>query len=60
MWKGDVEQLPIGHSEYFNDVKLSFFGDRVLLRGDESALHTTQLFEPDTGKRVFAWSKYND
>lgn len=57
LWTGDVERLPIGHSEYFNDVRLSFVRDRLLLRGDEAALYTTQLFELDTGKRAFAFSR---
>jgi hypothetical protein len=58
VWKGVVEQLPIGHSEYFNEVRISFAGDRLLLRGDESAIITTQLFDPYTGERLFAASHH--
>jgi outer membrane protein assembly factor BamB len=59
LWTADVEQLPIAHSEYFNDVKLSFLGpDRILLRGDESSVVTTQAFNLTDGKRAWAISHH--
>ncbi len=58
LWTGDVERLSIGHSEYRNEVSLSFHRDRVVLAGDESGLTTTQVFSAATGKRVFAFSHY--
>jgi outer membrane protein assembly factor BamB len=53
LWHGDVHMLPIAHSEYFNDVRLSFASGRVVLRGDESSVQTFQLFDEATGKRAF-------
>lgn len=53
LWHGDVHMLPIAHSEYFNEVRLSFAAGRVVLRGDESSVQTFQLFDEATGKRAF-------
>ncbi|MGZ3475327.1 MAG: hypothetical protein ACXWUG_14345 [Polyangiales bacterium] len=53
LWKGDVHMLPIAHSEYENEVRLSFFENRVVLRGDEASVQTFQLFDESNGKRVF-------
>ena len=57
LWKGDVERVAVSHSEYENQVQLSFATDRLLLRGDESYLVTTQLFELATGTRLLAASR---
>lgn len=58
LWKGAVELLPIGHSEYFNEVTLSIVSDRLLLRGDESGVITTQLFDLVNGNRLLAVSHH--
>jgi len=58
VWKGLVEALPVSHSEYFNDVRLSLHGERLLLRGDESSVITTQLFNVVSGKRELARSHH--
>lgn len=58
LWTADVEQLPIAHSEYMNEVRLRFFGDRVILEGDESSVVTTQAFALADGKRLWAISHY--
>jgi hypothetical protein len=58
LWRGDVEALPIAHSEYFNEVRLSTFDGRVILRGDESSVLTYQLFDELTGKRALALSTH--
>jgi hypothetical protein len=58
VWTAVVEALPIGHSEYFNDVRLSLVGNRVVLRGDESAVTTTQLFDIANGNRDLARSHH--
>lgn len=56
IWKGDVELLAIEHSEYFNEVRLSFEGDRLSLTGEESSLTTFQMFALEDGKRALALS----
>jgi hypothetical protein len=53
LWHGDVHMLPIAHSEYFNEVRISFAAGRLVLRGDEASVQTFQLFEEESGKRVF-------
>ncbi|MBI3156654.1 MAG: hypothetical protein HYZ20_14775 [Burkholderiales bacterium] len=55
-WRADVEMLPIGHSEYFNEVRLSFDGDRLSLSGEESSLTTFQMFALADGTRALAVS----
>jgi hypothetical protein len=56
-WKADVQMLPIAHSEYFNEARLSFFERRIALRGDESSVWTYQLFDEIDGKRALAESQ---
>lgn len=56
-WKGDVERLPIAHSEYFNETTLSWFEGNVALRGEESSVSTFQLFRASDGKRLLADSR---
>ncbi|MBK7400588.1 MAG: PQQ-binding-like beta-propeller repeat protein [Myxococcales bacterium] len=56
LWKGDVERLPIGHSEYWNEVRLRFDGRFVWLRGDEASMRTFQAFDDTTGNRVLSVS----
>ncbi len=57
-WKGDVERLPIAHSEYFNETTLSWFEGNVVLRGEESSVSTFQLFRASDGKRLLADSRH--
>jgi hypothetical protein len=55
LWTGDVLQLPIAHSAYFNEVELERRpGGLVRLSGREAGIRYEQLFEIATGKRVFA------
>ncbi len=56
LWTGDVERLPIGHSEYWNEVRLRFDGRFVWLRGDEAATRTFQAFDDATGQRALSVS----
>jgi hypothetical protein len=56
-WKGDVEQLPIAHSEYFNETTLAWFEGNVVLRGEESSVSTFQVFRAGDGKRLLADSR---
>jgi hypothetical protein len=57
-WKGDVERLPIAHSEYFNETTLSWFEGNVVLRGEESSVSTFQIFRASDGKRLLADSRH--
>jgi hypothetical protein len=50
-WNGDVEQLQIGHSKYFNDVVLSLHGPNVVMIGREAGGCYVQIFDATTGAR---------
>ncbi len=54
LWSGEVEQLPIAHSIYLNDVMLTYRADALVMRGEEAALSYLQMFDPDNGKRLFS------
>ncbi len=50
-WTANVEQLNVGHSEYFNDVALALHDGIVTMRGMEAAGCYVQTFDAATGKR---------
>jgi len=56
-WIGDVVQLNVPHSEYFNDVTLEREGDVVVMRGWESGGCTEQRFDWRTGRRLSATTR---
>lgn len=53
LWRGDVRQLEVGHSEYFNLVYLSLVAGRLILEAHEAAGDYLQIFDPATGRRLF-------
>lgn len=53
LWTGDVLQLMIPHSEYYNEVKLSLYKDKVIMHGIESGGTYLQIFDVKSGKRLF-------
>jgi outer membrane protein assembly factor BamB len=57
-WTGDVEQLNVAHSEYYNDVTLTLDGTAVVLRGTEAGGCTLQRFDRATGKRLSSQLKH--
>ena len=54
IWRGDVEQLMVPHSIYQNEVFIKVIGDKVILAGDEAAGYYLQIFDAETGERLFS------
>ncbi len=50
--KLDTKYYAIGHSEYYNQVYLSVYKDKILLEGDESSIHYLQIFDRHTQERI--------
>lgn len=53
-WKADVELLMISHFVYETEIDLSLARGAVLLRGRETMQDYLELFDPGTGRRLFA------
>jgi outer membrane protein assembly factor BamB len=60
LWRGDVERPSVGHSEYENEVSLSLFEDRLVLRAEESAVTGLQVFSLPDGKRLFSDMRFRE
>lgn len=54
LWRADVQQLNVGHSEYYNLVYLSLVAGRLILEANEAAGAYLQIFDPSTGQRLFS------
>jgi hypothetical protein len=54
LWTGDVVQLEIGHSQYWNEVELLLTGTDVATIGREAGGSYLQVFDLATGARRFA------
>lgn len=54
VWRADVQQMMVGHSEYYNLVYLSLVAGRLVLEANEAAGAYLQIFDPKTGARLFA------
>lgn len=52
-WRGDVKQLLVGHSEYYNLAHLSLVARRQILEAKEAAGRYLQILDPATGRRLF-------
>jgi hypothetical protein len=50
----DVAQPNVSHSEYYNQVYLSQYKNRIILEGDESYSRYVQLFDASSSKRLFS------
>lgn len=50
-WRANVDTLPIGHSEYWNDVALRLRGRSLVLVGHEASQTYVQTFDA-SGKRI--------
>jgi len=53
LWKGDVKQLNVGHSEYYNSVFLTLYKDKLILEGNEAGGDYLQVLDTKTGKNLF-------
>jgi hypothetical protein len=54
LWTGDVKQLNVGHSKYFNIVHLTLYKDKLILEGNEAYGDYLQILDLKTGKNLFA------
>ncbi|MBN1150394.1 hypothetical protein JXA84_04130 [candidate division WOR-3 bacterium] len=54
IWRADVEQLSVGHSQYKNEVFIRLIDDKIVMAGDEAGGYYLQVFEAVTGKRLFS------
>ena len=54
VWKGDVKQLMVGHSKYYNVVHLTRFENKLILEGNEAYGDYLQVLDLHTGKNLFA------
>jgi outer membrane protein assembly factor BamB len=54
LWQADVKQLNVSHSEYYNTVLLSNWKNYIILEGIEAEGHYVQIFNKDTGERLFS------
>ncbi len=52
-WQADVKQVMAEHSKYYNKVYLSAFELTVIMEGQEAYGSYLQLFDLNTGKRMF-------
>lgn len=52
IWKADVEQLNVPHSQYYNEVFLSRYHNLMILEGQEAGGKYLQLFDARTGAAV--------
>ena len=53
LWNADVVQLMIPHSEYYNTVTLDRYKDKILMAGYESGGTYLQVFDINSGKRLY-------
>jgi len=51
-WTADVLQVFAAHSEYENQVTLSFYKDKLIMEGNESYGDYLQIFDPESGERL--------
>jgi hypothetical protein len=54
IWKGDVIQMNIPHSKYYNTVYLTLFHDKLILEGIEAGGQYLQILDSKNGKRLFS------
>ena len=52
VWKADVFQMKIDHSEYYNKVLLSLYGNKIIMEGVEAGGSYLQVFDILSGKRL--------
>jgi len=54
LWRADVKQLAIEHSEYYNTVRVSRYRDKVAMEGIEAGGHYLQVFDRASGRRLYS------
>ena len=53
LWRGDVEQMNVDHSKYYNQVDLILRGSHVFMLGREAGGSYVQVFDVKTGEKKF-------
>jgi hypothetical protein len=54
LWKADVKQLNVDHSEYYNKVYLSAYKNRIIMEGIEAEGKYLQIFDSKSGERIYS------
>jgi len=54
IWKAEVKQLNVDHSEYYNTVYLSAYKSRIIMEGIEAEGKYLQIFDSKTGERLYS------
>lgn len=54
LWKGEVKEMMVAHSEYYNNIYLTLFKDKLILEGIEAGGTYLQVLDFKTGKNLFA------
>ncbi len=60
LWEADVKQFNADHSEYYNNVILSIYGDKIIMEGTEAFGSYLQIFDINNGKRLFLAGDFKD
>jgi hypothetical protein len=60
LWEADVKQFNADHSEYYNNIILSIYSDKVIMEGTEAFGSYLQIFDIKTGKRLFVSGDFKD
>lgn len=51
-WTADVLQVNASHSQYWNQVTLSMYKNKIIMQGDEAYGSYLQFFDAESGKRL--------
>ncbi|MBS1634569.1 MAG: hypothetical protein JST26_01515 [Bacteroidetes bacterium] len=54
LWNGEVRQMMVSHSKYFNNVYLTRYKDKIILEGNEAYGNYLQVLDLKTGKNIFS------
>lgn len=57
-WTADVKQVMADHSEYYNTVTLSMYGDKIIMEGVESYGNYVQLFNAESGESLAVFGSF--
>jgi len=53
LWRADVAQMNVEHSQYYNKVILSLYKNKIILEGIEAAGRYMQIFDIKNGESLF-------
>ena len=58
LWTADVKQVNASHSEYYNEVILLTYKDKIIMHGIESYAEYLQIFDAITGERLASFGDF--